>query len=92
MKKSILTIVLSFKILLPIFGQNHDHDSTFHKSPITHYIIPAILSGGGIALNNQDFKYKQITWHNENYKDFSTKADDFLQLVPHAAVFGFDWI
>ena len=92
MKKSILAIVLSFKILLPVFGQNHEHDSTFHKSPITHYIIPAILIGGGIAVNNQDFKNKQITWHNENYKDFNNKADDFLQLAPHAAVFGLDWI
>lgn len=92
MKKSILTIVLSFRILLPILGQNHDHDSTFHKSPITHYIIPAILIGSGIAINNQDFKSKQVTWHNENYKDFNTKADDFLQLAPHAAVFGLDWI
>ncbi len=92
MKKSIFTIVLSFRILMPIFGQNHDHDSTFHKSSITHYIIPAILIGGGIAINIQDFKNKQITWHNENYKDFSTKADDFLQLAPHAAVFGLDWI
>ncbi len=92
MKKSILTIALSFSILLPILGQNHDHDSTFHKSPITHYIIPTVLIGGGIAINNQDFKNKQATWHNENYKDFNTKADDFLQLAPHAAVFGLDWI
>ncbi len=92
MKKSILSIVLSFKILMPIFGQNHDHDSTFHKSPLSHYILPAILISGGIAVNNQDFKNKQITWHNENYKDFNTKADDFLQLAPHAAVFGLDWI
>ena len=92
MKKSILTIVLSFKILLPIIGQNHDHDSTFHKASITHYIIPAILIGGGIAVNNQDFKNKQTLWHNENYKDFRTKADDFLQYAPYAAVFGLDWI
>jgi membrane-associated phospholipid phosphatase len=92
LKKSILTIILSFRILLPIIGQNHDHDSTFQKAPITHYIIPAILIGGGIVINNQDFKNKQITWHNENYKDFSNKADDFLQLAPHAAVFGLDWI
>ena len=92
MKKSILIIVLSFKILLPIIGQNHDHDSTFHKAPITHYIIPAILIGGGIVVNNQDFKNKQTLWHNENYKDFRTKADDFLQYVPYAAVFGLDWI
>lgn len=92
MKKSILTIVLSFKILLPIFGQNHDHDSTFHKASIAHYIIPAVLIGSGIAINNQDFKNKQVTWYNQNYKDFSTKADDFLQLAPHAAVFGLDWI
>ena len=92
MKKSILTIVLSFKILLPIISQNHDQDSTFYKAPITHYIIPAILIGGGIAVNNQDFKNKQVTWYNQNYKDFSTKADDFLQLAPHAAIFGLDWI
>ncbi len=92
MKKSILTIILSFRILLPIVGQNHDHDSTFHKASLAHYIIPALLIGGGIAINNQDFKNKQINWHNQNYKDFSNKADDFLQLAPHAAVFGLDWI
>jgi membrane-associated phospholipid phosphatase len=92
LKKSILTIILSFRILLPIVGQNHDHDSTFHKASLAHYIIPALLIGGGIAINNQDFKNKQINWHNQNYKDFSNKADDFLQLAPHAAVFGLDWI
>ena len=92
LKKSILTIVLSFSILLPIIGQNHDHDSTFHKASIGHYVIPAILIGGGIIANSQDFKNRQIIWHNDNYKDFSNKADDFIQLVPHAAVFGLDWI
>ena len=92
MKKSILAIVLSFKILLPVLGQNHDHDSTFRQSRITNYVIPAILIGGGIAINNQDFKNKQTSWHNENYKDFNNKADDFLQLAPHTAVFGLDWI
>jgi PAP2 superfamily len=92
LKKSILTIALSFRILMPILGQNHDHDSTFHKAPITHYIFPAVLIGGGIVANCKEFKNKQITWHTENYKDFSTKADDFLQFAPHAAVFGLDWI
>ena len=92
MKKSFLTLVLSLKILIPIIGQNQNHDSTFHKASVTHYIIPAVLIGAGIAVNNQDFKNKQTTWHNENYKDFSTKADDFLQIAPHAAVFGLDWI
>jgi membrane-associated phospholipid phosphatase len=92
LKKSILTIVLSFIILIPIFGQNHDHDSTFHKASITHYIIPTILIAGGIAVNGQSFKNKQITWHNENYKDFNTKTDDILQFASQAAVFGLDWI
>ena len=92
MKKSFLTLVLSLKILIPIIGQNQNHDSTFHKASVTHYIIPAVLIGAGIAVNNQDFKNKQTTWHNENYKDFSTKSDDFLQIAPHAAVFGLDWI
>ena len=92
MKKSFLTLVLSLKILIPIIGQSQNHDSTFHKASVTHYIIPAVLIGAGIAVNNQDFKNKQTTWHNENYKDFSTKADDFLQIAPHAAVFGLDWI
>lgn len=92
MKKSILIIILSFRILSPILGHDHDHDSTFKKSPLSHYIIPVILIGSGIAINNQDFKNKQLTFRNENYNDFSTKADDFLQLAPHAAVFGLDWI
>lgn len=92
LKKSILVFVLSFKTLFPIIGQNHDRDSTFHSASLAHYLIPAALIGGGIAINNQDFKNKQINWRNENYKDFNTKADDFLQITPHAAVFGLDWI
>ena len=92
MKKPILAIVLSIYVLLPIMGQNHDHDSTFHKASIANYIIPTILIGGGIAVNNQDFRDKQLNFRNENYKDFSTKADDFLQYAPHAAVFGLDWL
>ena len=92
MKKPILAIVLSIYVLLPIMGQNHDHDSTFHKASIANYIIPTILIGGGIAVNNQDFRDKQLNFRNENYKDFNTKTDDFIQYAPHAAVFGLDWI
>ncbi len=92
MKKTIFTLILSFRILLPIVGQNHDHDSTFRKTSLAHYLIPVALIGGGIAINTQDFKNRQIKWHDENYKNFSNKADDFLQYAPHAAVFGLDWI
>lgn len=92
MKKSILITLLFCKVLLPTFGQNHDHDSTFHRVSIGYYTIPTLLIGGGLAINNQHFKNRQINWHNENYKDFNTKIDDFIQLAPHAAVFGFDWI
>jgi membrane-associated phospholipid phosphatase len=91
-KKSILIIVLIFKVLLPIFSQIHDHDSTFKKTPITHLIAPLVLIGGGIMVNTTDFKNKQTIWHNDNYKDFSNHLDDFIQFAPHAAVFGLDWI
>jgi membrane-associated phospholipid phosphatase len=91
-KKSILTIILIFRILLPSFSQNHDHDSTFVKPPISHVIVPLVLIGSGLAINNTDFKNKQTIWHNDNYKDFNNHLDDFIQLAPHAAVFGLDWI
>jgi membrane-associated phospholipid phosphatase len=92
LKKLITIFLFSTKLLLPTFGQNLDHDSTFHKVSLGHFIIPAVLIGGGVALNNQDFKNKQTTWHNQNYSNFNNKIDDFLQIAPHAAVFGFDWI
>jgi len=92
LKKSLLTLLLSFRILLPIVAQNHDHDSTFQKTALVHYIIPGALIAGGIAINNQNFRQKQINWRSGNYQDFSTKMDDFLQYAPHAAVFGLDWI
>jgi membrane-associated phospholipid phosphatase len=92
LKKTILIIALSFQFILPSIGQNHDHDSTFRKAPLTHYIAPLVLIGGGLVLNNQTIKNKQITFHNENFKDFHSTLDDYIQFAPHAAVFGLDWI
>jgi membrane-associated phospholipid phosphatase len=89
-KKSILIFILIFKVLIPSFSQNHD--STFVKPHILHVIVPLGLIGGGLAINNMDFKNKQINWRNQNYPDFNNHIDDLMQLVPHAAVFGFDWI
>jgi membrane-associated phospholipid phosphatase len=91
-KKSILIIVLIFKVLLPIFSQNLDHDSTFKKTPVTHLIAPLVLIGGGIMVNNTDFKNKQLTWRSQNYPDFKNGIDDFMQFTSHAAVFGLDWV
>ena len=92
MKKSILVSLLIFRFLLPTFGQTQVYDSTFRSVSFGHYLVPALLIGGGLAINNQNFKNQQINWHNQNYKDFDTKIDDVSQLVPHAAVFGLDWI
>jgi membrane-associated phospholipid phosphatase len=91
-KKTILTIALIFGILLPSFSQNHDHDSTFKKTPVTHFIAPLVLIGGGIMVNNTDFKNKQLTWRSQNYPDFKNGIDDFMQFTSHAAVFGLDWV
>ncbi len=92
MKKIILFTTIIFSALHSIFGQNHDHDSTFKKVPATHFIAPLVLIGGGLIANSTDFKNKQISWRNQNYPDFKTKADDLMQFAPHAAVFGLDWI
>jgi membrane-associated phospholipid phosphatase len=91
-KKSILTIALIFGILLPSFSQNHDHDSTFKKTSVTQLIAPLVLIGGGIMVNNTDFKNKQLTWRSQNYPDFKNGIDDFMQFTSHAAVFGLDWV
>jgi membrane-associated phospholipid phosphatase len=91
-KRIFLVTILIFKLLPISFSQNHDHDSTFKKTPVTHLIAPLVLIGGGIIVNSTDFKNKQLTWRSQNYPDFKNKVDDFIQFAPHAAVFGFDWI
>ena len=45
-------------------AQLSKHDTSFTKPTITHAIIPLMLIGGGLALNNSDFQNKQIIWHN----------------------------
>lgn len=92
MKKIILATVLSFCSLFSSSAQDHNYDSTFRKATFKHYISPLVLIGGGLAINNADFKAKQIKFRNENFINFHNSLDDLMQFGPHAAVFGLDWI
>lgn len=92
MKQRILIFLISFKILIPTSAQKIERDSTFRKTPITGFIAPLVLIGGGLALNNQSFKDKQLDFRQNNYPTFNNHLDDYMQFAPHAAVFGLDWL
>jgi membrane-associated phospholipid phosphatase len=92
MKKSFLTLLICIKIITPISAQKKERDSTFHKTPVAGFIAPIVLIGGGLALNNADFKQNQLSYRQQNFPNFNNKLDDFIQLVPHGAVFALDWV
>lgn len=92
MKKTLLTLLIFFKILVPTSAQKFERDTTYRKTPIAGFIAPLVLIGGGLAVNNQSFKEKQLTYRQQNFPDFNTKIDDLMQLVPEGAVFALDWI
>lgn len=92
MTKSFFIFLLHLCILFPSTGQNTSYDSTFSNHQFKHFIVPLTLIGGGIALNNSDFKAKQTEFHDKNFSGYRTKVDDFIQYAPHAAVFGLDWV
>lgn len=92
MKKTILALFISFKILIPVSAQKFERDTIYRKTTVTAFIAPIVLIGGGLAINNQSFKDKQLTYRQENFPNFNNKIDDFMQLVPEGAVFALDWI
>ena len=92
MKKTVLALLISFKILVPTSAQKFERDTTYRKTPVVGFIVPLVLISGGLAINNQSFKDKQLTYRQENFPNFSNKIDDFMQLVPEGAVFALDWI
>ena len=92
MKKTFLALLISFKIFIPTSAQKFERDTTYRKTPVTGFIAPLVLIGGGLAVNNADFKQKQLDYRQKNFPDFSNHIDDFMQLVPEGAVFALDWI
>ncbi len=92
MKKIIITLLISFKIFVPTSAQKFERDTTYRKTPVAGFIAPLVLIGGGLAVNNDAFKQKQRNYRQDNYPNFEAKLDDFMQIVPHGAVFALDWI
>lgn len=92
MKKITITLLISFKILIPTSAQKFERDTTYRKTPVAGFIAPLVLIGSGLAVKNADFKQKQLDYRQENFPNFSNHIDDFMQIVPHGAVFALDWI
>lgn len=46
------------------------------------WIAPILLGGIGLACYNQPIKNAQLEFRNDNFPNFQTKADDFLQFTP----------
>ncbi|MDZ7898076.1 MAG: phosphatase PAP2 family protein [Arcicella sp.] len=93
MKKMFLALLISFKILVvPTSAQKFERDTTYRKTPVVGFIAPLALIGGGLALNNADFKKNQLNYRQQNFPNFHNKIDDLMQFAPHGAVFALDWI
>jgi membrane-associated phospholipid phosphatase len=92
MKKTFLALLISFKIIIPTSAQKFERDSTYRKTPVVGFIAPLVLIGGGLAVNNADFKQKQLDYRQKKFPDFSNKIDDLMQFAPHGAVFALDWV
>ena len=92
MKKTFLTFLIIFKFFVPISAQKFERDTTYRKTPVAGFIAPLVFIGGGLAVNNADFKQKQLDYRQKNFPDFSNKIDDLMQFAPHGAVFALDWI
>ena len=67
--------------------------SSQHKINLRPFIIPVALTATGIYYTYHTGlidRYAVRDWRNENYPDFHTHADDYLQFVPAAAVYVLD--
>jgi membrane-associated phospholipid phosphatase len=90
MKTIIICLVLNLSFLTVCMGQTNRFDSTFQKSKLKKYILPIVLAGAGIALNNPGFKEKQLEFRNDNFANFRNKTDDLMMFTPGVAVVGLD--
>jgi membrane-associated phospholipid phosphatase len=92
MKQIILFFLISIKIVVQASAQKVERDSIFRKTPVAGFIAPLALIGGGLVINNQSFKDKQLEFRQTNYPTFNYRLDDYMQFAPHAAVFALDWV
>jgi hypothetical protein len=69
-------------VCLLILGINESYGQEKKSTKLKPWIAPLSLGIGGLVLYNQSARDKQLTWHQENYPNFQTSADDFLQYSP----------
>ncbi len=74
------------------FAQQKDSLNIVNKSfkfKEKQLILPASLIVLGV-LANDEFKHHIKNFRNENFSNFRTKTDDFLQFAPHVLVYAFE--
>lgn len=69
-------------VCLLILGINESYGQEKKSTKLKPWIAPLSLGIGGLVFYNQSARDKQLTWHQENYPNFQTSADDFLQYSP----------
>ncbi|RXK50893.1 phosphatase PAP2 family protein [Aquirufa rosea] len=75
--KSIYLLIFSVLIIAqPILGQEKK------ENKLKPWVASIGLGLGGALLYNQGARDQQITWHHDNYANFHSQADDFLQYSP----------
>jgi len=92
--QSVILILLLFPSL-PNYSQIADtvkHASSRHQGKaLTYLIAPTLLIGSGLATMNDNGLYSSQDAYNciqRNFPDFHTSADDYLQFLPAAGVYG----
>ena len=91
--KLYLFFALSFLMGKGTFAQSSDSLQLLEKpkfEPKKLY-VPLGLMTVGLASEGK-IKQEVYDWRQEQMPNFRNKFDDYLHFVPHAAVYGFEWL
>ena len=70
--------------LLVVLNVNAQFKDSTNKQFLKRMITPTSILAVSLAAYNQNFKEKQISFHDKNLSSFKTKLDDYLNYAPAA--------
>jgi membrane-associated phospholipid phosphatase len=90
----LLFIITLFSLAFPnTYAQKSDSIKGKHNRALRVVVAPVVLISAGLLTkdNNNVFdRFDVQDWRNENYSNFSNRADDVMQFLPIAVVYGLD--
>lgn len=91
--KLYLFFTLFFLIGKTTFAQNQDSLQIVEKPKFEtkKLYVPLGLMAVGLVSEGK-VKQEVYNWRQEQMPNFKSKLDDYFMFVPHAAVYGFEWL